>query len=51
MKKYGFNFWTVFLPFHILGIVGLFFVADYWITLLAMWFLIGVVGNGVAAHR
>ena len=51
MNKYGFNFWTVFLPFHILGLVGLFFVADYWITLLVMWFVIGVIGNGVAAHR
>jgi len=51
MKNYGFNFWAVFLPFHILGAVGLYFAVDHWLTLLVFWFIIGVVGNGVAAHR
>lgn len=51
MKKYGFNFWAVFLPFHIIGFIGLFFVTEYWLSLLILWFIIGVIGNGVAGHR
>ena len=51
MKKFGYNFWAVFLPFHILGILGLYYVSEYWISLIVFWFLIGVIGNGVAAHR
>ena len=51
MKKYGHNFWLVFLPFHILGVVGLFYVSEYWLSLIVLWFTIGVMGNGVAAHR
>lgn len=51
MKKYGFNFWVVFLPFHLWGIIALWYVKEYWISLLVIWFIIGVIGNGVAAHR
>ncbi len=51
MKKYGHNFWLVFLPFHIMGIIGLFFAKDYLLELAVFWLLIGVIGNGVAAHR
>lgn len=51
MKKYGFNFWAIFLPFHILGLIGLFFVYEYWLPLLILWFITGVIGNGVAGHR
>lgn len=51
MKKFGPNFWQVFLPFHILGLVGLFYALDNILTLFIFWFFIGVVGNGVAAHR
>jgi len=51
MKKYGHNFWLVFLPFHILGVIGLFYVLENWLSLLVLWFIIGVMGNGVAAHR
>ena len=51
MKKYGFNFWAVFLPFHFFGILALFYAQQYWQALLIFWFFIGVVGNGVAAHR
>jgi len=51
MKKYGYNFWLVFLPFHLCGIIALFYVVDYFYTFLLLWFLIGVIGNGVAAHR
>lgn len=49
--KYGKNFFLVFLPFHIAGIIGLFYAPQYLLTLFAFWFLIGVIGNGVAAHR
>ena len=49
--NFGINFWLWFLPGHILGIAGLFFASDYWLTLFVMWFVIGVIGNGVAAHR
>ena len=49
--KYGKNFWMVFLPAHLLGAAGLFYAIDHWAALLAFWFVIGVVGNGVAAHR
>jgi stearoyl-CoA desaturase (delta-9 desaturase) len=51
MKNFGFNFWALFVPFHILGLLGLFVVNEHWISLLVLWFIIGVVGNGVAAHR
>ena len=51
MIKYGKNFWLIFLPFHMLAAASIFWVTDYWLWLLAMWFMIGVVGNGVAAHR
>jgi len=51
MKKFGPNFWKVLLPFHILGFIGLFYAYDNMLTLFTFWFLIGVIGNGVAAHR
>jgi stearoyl-CoA desaturase (delta-9 desaturase) len=51
MKKFGFNFWAVFLPFHFFGIIALVYVQQYWLALLIFWFFIGVIGNGVAAHR
>lgn len=51
MKKFGFNFWAVFVPLHILGILSLFFIKDYFLELFILWFCIGVIGNGVAAHR
>lgn len=47
----GKNFFLVFLPLHILGIVGLYFAPSNLIALFVIWFLIGVIGNGVAAHR
>lgn len=49
--KYGKNFYSWFLPAHVLGIIGLYFVLDYAVWFLSLWFLIGVIGNGVAAHR
>jgi fatty-acid desaturase len=51
MNKFGPNFWKVFLPFHILGVLGIFYAFDHLLTLFVFWFLIGVIGNGVAAHR
>jgi fatty-acid desaturase len=51
MKKYGKNFWMWFLPAHVLGLLGLFYALDNLLTLFFLWFVIGVVGNGVAAHR
>jgi len=49
--KFGSNFFLVFLPFHILGSIGLFYAIEYIWILLSFWFAIGVIGNGVAAHR
>lgn len=49
--KYGKNFYLVFLPFHILGLLGLYYSADYWLELILFWFLFGVIGNGVGGHR
>ena len=51
MYKFGKNFWLIFLPFHILGFIGLFYAWDNLLTLFVLWLLIGVIGNGVAAHR
>ena len=51
MKKFGTNFFKLFLPLHILAVFGTFYISEYLYTLLAFWFLIGVIGNGVAAHR
>jgi stearoyl-CoA desaturase (delta-9 desaturase) len=51
MRTPGKNFWAVFLPLHILGAAGLWFLPEYWTWLLFFWFTVGVVGNGVAGHR
>jgi fatty-acid desaturase len=51
MYKFGYNFWLVFLPFHIFGIIGFFYLPDYFLEFIIFWFLIGILGNGVAAHR
>ena len=51
MKKYGSNFFLVFLPFHLIGLVGLFYAVEHFWVLLTLWFVIGVIGNGVASHR
>jgi stearoyl-CoA desaturase (delta-9 desaturase) len=41
----------IIIPFHLLAIVGMFFVGDYWGWILLFWFLFGIVGNGVVGHR
>lgn len=46
--KFRNDFWLVFLPFHILGLIGLFYF-NYWFFIF--WFFICVIGNGVAGHR
>lgn len=51
LVTYGKNFWVVILPAHILGVAALYYVPQHFVSLLVLWFLIGVVGNGVAAHR
>jgi len=51
MYKFGKNFWLIFLPFHILGSIGLLYAWDNLLVLFVLWMLIGVIGNGVAAHR
>lgn len=38
-------------PFHIVALIGLFYVSNAWPWLLTFWFLFGVIGNGVAGHR
>jgi stearoyl-CoA desaturase (delta-9 desaturase) len=51
MKNLSSNFWKLFLPLHILAFFGLFFASKYLFSLLVFWFIIGVIGNGVSAHR
>lgn len=51
LKTLSRNFWKFILPIHILGLIGLFYVGQYWVSLLVFWFVVGVIGNGVAAHR
>lgn len=46
--KFRDDFWIVFLPFHVLGLIGLFYF-NYWFFIF--WFFICVIGNGVAGHR
>lgn len=49
--KYGRNFWLVILPFHLFATVGLYYLSEYYVSLIVLWFLVGVIGNGVAGHR
>lgn len=49
--KYGRNFWLVILPFHLFALIGLYHLLEYYVSLLVLWFLVGVIGNGVAGHR
>jgi stearoyl-CoA desaturase (delta-9 desaturase) len=49
--KFGKNFFLIFLPLHVLALVGLYFAPTNLLALFVIWFLIGVIGNGVAAHR
>lgn len=51
MRTLGPNFFKMWLPMHVLAAASLWWITDYWETLLLFWFLFGVVGNGVAAHR
>jgi fatty-acid desaturase len=51
MTKFGHNFFKMWLPMHVLAAGSVWWITDYWGTLLAFWFVFGVVGNGVAAHR
>lgn len=48
---FGRNFYLVFLPLHVLGLVGVFAALDHLWTLSAFWIAFGLIGNGVAAHR
>jgi stearoyl-CoA desaturase (delta-9 desaturase) len=41
----------VIVPFHLLAVVGLFFVDQYWPWAIAFFVLFGIIGNGVAGHR
>lgn len=49
--KFGKNFILIFVPFHLLGLIGLFYLNQYFIYFLVIWFFIGIIGNGVAGHR
>jgi stearoyl-CoA desaturase (delta-9 desaturase) len=51
MKNFGRHFWLVILPFHIIGLIGLYYVWEHIVALMLFWLFIGVIGNGVAAHR
>lgn len=41
----------VIIPFHLLAVVGMFYVADHWAWAVLFWFLFGILGNGVVGHR
>jgi fatty-acid desaturase len=51
MRNFGSNFFLIFLPFHLIGVVGLLYAVEHFWILFTLWFIIGVIGNGVAAHR
>jgi fatty-acid desaturase len=51
MPTFGPNFFKIWLPMHILAVAALWWIPSYWIELLLFWFVFGVIGNGVAAHR
>ena len=51
IATYGMHFWKVIVPAHILGVAALFYLPEHFVSLLVLWFVIGVIGNGVAAHR
>lgn len=41
----------VIIPFHLLAMVGLCFVDQYWPWFILFFILFGIIGNGVAGHR
>ena len=41
----------VIIPFHLLALVGVFYLTDYWAWAVLFWLLFGVIGNGVVGHR
>lgn len=41
----------VIIPFHLLAIVGVFYVSNYWHWALIFWLVFGIIGNGVVGHR
>jgi stearoyl-CoA desaturase (delta-9 desaturase) len=41
----------VIVPFHLLAVIGIFYVPQYWPWALAFWSLFGIIGNGVVGHR
>ena len=51
LKDFNRALWLILLPAHVLGFIALFYLTEYWLTLFVFWFVIGVIGNGVAAHR
>lgn len=51
MIKLGPNFFKLWLPMHLAAIAAVWWVPTYLVELLSFWFVFGVVGNGVAAHR
>ena len=51
LATYNKNFWLVVIPAHTLGVAALFCMPEYFVSFLVMWFVIGIIGNGVASHR
>jgi stearoyl-CoA desaturase (delta-9 desaturase) len=47
----GKNVFLIFLPFHLLGLIGLFYLNQYLLEFFVIWFFVGIIGNGVAGHR
>ncbi len=48
MNKHSY---TVIVPFHLMAIVGLFWLDNHWPWVLFFWSVFGIIGNGVAGHR
>lgn len=42
---------TVIIPFHIMALLGLFFVDQQWPWVIVFFVLFGIIGNGVCGHR
>jgi len=49
--NFGKNFFLIFLPFHILGLIGINYVNEYTVELILFFLLFGVIGNGIGGHR
>lgn len=51
LKKISQHSFYVIIPFHVLALVGVYWLSSHWHWFLLFWLLFGIIGNGVAGHR